>query len=188
MAAVAALAAAPGCGPVEPIERAGIRLTPPDTWRRFDPPAGRIPGVPLAAWAGPSGSTLVVYRTLPAPGGSPAVIAEALANRLTNLQDLRVVVKRTETVGKTIAARVEVVGPGTGDAIAPTGSGKAVAPAGRPLVPTREITVGFDRPEANFFLSWDTPESAYDQIAADIKATLQSLEFTSGGGPSFHRY
>ena len=113
--------------------------------------------MPLAAWAGPDGSSLVLYRTLPAPGGSPAMIAEALANRLENLPELRLVVNRTEKVGETTAARVEVVAPGTGDALAPSGTGTPMAPAGKTLIPTREVTVGFHRPDATLFLTWDSP-------------------------------
>ena len=45
------------------------------------------------------GSSLVLYRTLWVPGGSAAMIAEALGNRLENLPGLRLLVKRTETVG-----------------------------------------------------------------------------------------
>ncbi len=52
-------------------------LTPPSTWRPVEPLTWRVPGVALAAWAGPDGSSLVVYRTLPAPGGTAAMIAEA---------------------------------------------------------------------------------------------------------------
>jgi hypothetical protein len=116
------------------------------------------------------------------------MIAEALANRLENLPELKVVVHRTEKVGETTAARVEVVAPGTGGALAPSGTGKPVAPAGQALVPTREVIMGFHRPDATLFLSWTAPETSYARIAPEIQATLESVRFTSSGKPSFYGY
>jgi hypothetical protein len=188
--ALSAMMAAPvliaGCQPSGPLSQAGIAVSPPASWRLVEPKTDTVPGVSLAAWAGPDGSSLVLYRTLPAPGGSPAMIAEALANRLYNLPELRLVVKRTENVGETTAARIEVVAPGTGDALAPSGTGKPIAPAGKTLVPTRQVTLGFHRPDANLFLMWVTPEASYDRIAPDIDATLRSVRFTANGQPSFY--
>jgi hypothetical protein len=177
-----------GCQPAGPADRAGIAVTPPASWRHVEPSARQVPGVLLEAWAGPDGASLVLYRTLPAPGGSPGMIAEALANRLENLPELKVVVNRTEKVGETTAARVEVVAPGTGDALAPSGTGKPVAPAGKTLIPTREVIVGFHRPDATLFLAWNVPESSYARIAPDIDATLESVRFTSSGQLSFFGY
>jgi hypothetical protein len=177
-----------GCQPATPMARAGITLTLPASWQPAAPAASRVPGVPLAAWAGPDGSTLVLYRTLPAPGGSPAMIAEALANRLENLPELQVVVNRTEKIAETTAARVEVVAPGMGDALAPSGSGPPTAPAGKTLIPTREVTVGFQRPDATLFLTWNCPESSYERIAAEIKATLETVRFTTSGNLAFYEY
>jgi hypothetical protein len=183
-----ALVLIPGCQPATPLARAGIAVTVPVSWRPVAPPASRIPGVPLAAWAGPDDSSLVLYTTLPAPGGSPAMIAESLANRLENLPGLRLVVNRTETIGDTTAARVEVVAPGTGDSLAPSGSGPPTAPAGKTLIPTREVTVGFLRPDVTLFLTWNSPESSYERLAAEIKATLETLRFTSRAKPAFYGY
>jgi hypothetical protein len=177
-----------GCRPAGPQAQAGISLSPPASWRPAKPSAGKVPGVPLAAWTGPDGSSLVLYRTLPAPGGSAQMIGDALANRLTNLPELKVVVHRTETVGETTAARVEVVAPGTGDALAPSGTGPPTAAAGKSLVPTREVTLGFQRQNATLFLTWDIPESSYARVADDIKATLESVRFTASESPSFSRY
>ncbi len=154
-------------------------MHPPASWRPVEPSAHQVPGVALAAWAGPEGSSLSLYRTLPVPGGSPAMIAEALANRLENLPGMRVVVHQTEKVGETTAARVEVVAPGTGNALAPSGAGTPIAPAGKTLVPTRQVTLGFHRPDATLFLTWVVPESSYDRIAPDIKATLETVRFTA---------
>jgi hypothetical protein len=177
-----------GCQPSAPLARAGFAVTPPASWRPVKPSPSQVPGVPLAAWAGPDGSSLVVYRTLPAPGGSAKMLAEALANRLENLPELRVIVNRTETIGETTGARVEVIAPGTGDSLAPSGTGTPTAPAGKALVPTREVTVGFHRPDATLFLTWDSPESSYARIAPEIKATLESVRFPSSGAPSFSGY
>ena len=131
---------------------------------------------------------MVIYRTLPAPGGTAAKIAESLGNRLENLPGLRLVVKRTETLAGTTAARVEVVAPGTGDAMASSGTGTPIAPAGKSLVPTRQVTVGFVRPSETLYLVWHLPESTHDRIAPDIDATLRSLRFTSGGKTATYRY
>jgi hypothetical protein len=177
-----------GCRPAGPLGWAGITLSPPASWRPVAPTATMAPGVALAAWSGPDGSSLVLYRTLPAPGGSAKMIGEALANRLANLPGLKVVVHRTETVGETTAARVEVVAPGTGDALAPSGSGDPTAPAGKSLVATREVTLGFHRPNATLFLTWDIPESSYAQVADEIKTTLESVRFTAVESPSFSGY
>ena len=167
----------------------GIALTVSASWQPAKPDATRaVPGIPLAAWAGPHGATLMVYRTLPAPGGSPAMIAEALANRLENLPESRLLVNRTEKIGETTLARVEVVAPGTGDALAPSGSGPPMAPAGKTLIPTREVTVGFHRPNATLFLTWNCPESSYERIAAEIRSTLETVRFTTIENPVFDRY
>jgi hypothetical protein len=177
-----------GCRPAGPLARAGIALSPPPSWRPVKPTAIVAPGVALAAWSGPDGSSLVVYRTLPAPGGSAKMIGEALANRLMNLPELKVVVHRTETVGETTAARVEVVAPGTGDALAPSGAGVPTAPAGKSLVPTREVTLGFPRENATLFLTWDIPESSYARLADEVKTTLESVRFAAGESTSFSKF
>jgi len=179
---VAAIAPA-GCQPAGSAGLSGIALTPPSTWRRVEPSRWMVPGTALAAWSGPEGSSLVAYRTLPIPGGSAAMIAEALANRLENLPGLQVRDKRTEPVGGTTAARVEVVAPGTGDALAASGAGTPVAPSGKNLVPTRQVTVGFVRPDDTLYLRWHVAESAYDRIAPDIRATLDSLRLAAGRKP-----
>jgi len=178
----------PGCQPAGPLGRAGLELTPPASWRPVEPPPGKVPGVPLAAWAGPDGSSLLIFRTLPVPGGSPTMIAQALANRLTNLPGLRLVFGRVETVGGTSAARVEVVAPGTGDALAPSGLGTPTAPAGKSLIPTRQVTLGFLRETATLYLTWHAPESSYGRIAPEIEATLKSCRLTSGGKTSSYEY
>ena len=126
---VTALVLAAGCRPAGPLARVGITVSPPASWRQVEPSPGKVAGVPLAAWTGPDGASLVLYRSLPAPGGSAKMIGEALANRLANLPGLTIVVHRTEPVGQVTAARVEVVAPGTGNALAPSGTGTPIGPA-----------------------------------------------------------
>jgi hypothetical protein len=177
-----------GCGPAGSLERIGVAIAPPSTWRPVKPLTWSVPGTALAAWAGPDGSSLVLYRALPVPGGTAAMIAEALGNRLENLPGLRLVVKRTEKVAGTTAVRVEVVAPGFGDAMAPSGTGSPIALDGKVLVPTRQVTLGFVRPAETLYLTWHVPESSHARIGPQIDATLESLRFTSSGTPATYRY
>jgi hypothetical protein len=170
-----------GCQPAGSAGLSVLAITPPNSWRRVEPNPWMVPGVRVTAWSGPEGSSFVVYQTLPIPGGSAATLAEGLANRLENLPGLEVRDKRTETVGGMTAARVEVVAPGTGDTLAPSGAGTPIAPAGKSLVRTRQVTIGFVRTEATLYLRWHAPESSYDRIAPDIRATLDSLHLAAGG-------
>jgi hypothetical protein len=147
-----------------------------------------VPGTPLAAWAGPEGSSLVVYRTLPAPGASADSIAEGLANRLTNLPGLSLEVKRIEEVGGLKSGRVEVVAPGTGDALAPSGVGTPIAREGITLQPTRQVTVAFPRANGPLYLTWHLPESAYAQVAPEIESTLKGLKMSADDRRSSYSY
>jgi hypothetical protein len=120
------------------------------------------------------------------PGGSPVAVVEALSNRLDNLPGLTLCVRRTERVADETTARVEVVAPGTGDALASSGTGTPLAPAGKALVATRQVTLGFLRPNGTFYLVWHIPEGTYSQTKPDIDATLASVRFTaSGQTPSY---
>jgi hypothetical protein len=170
-----------GCQPTGALERAGLAVSPPASWRPVKSPTREVPGVALAAWTGPDGSSLAIYRALPAPGCTPLMIADALANRMENLPELRLVLKRTETVAGTTAARVEVIAPGTGDALAPSAMGTPKAPDGKALIPTRQVTIGFLRPSGTTYFSWNAPESSYDRIAPEIEATLESIRFSTTG-------
>jgi hypothetical protein len=165
-----------GCEPSSPLARSGIELQLPSAWRAV--PAGTWPvaGVPLAAWSGPAGASLVVYRALPIPGGDAERLADALTNRLTNLPGLKVVARGTETCAGVAAARVEVVAPGTGDTLAASGTGVPLAENGRSLVPTRRVVVGFARPSRTIFLCWHAPESAADALKNQIRETLDHLQ------------
>jgi hypothetical protein len=174
------LVAIPGCQPADALERAGIGLAPPASWRPVKPSTWMVPGVPLAAWAGPDGSSLVLYRTPWIPGGTASMLVEAMGNRLENLPELRLLAKRAETVRGAPAARVEVVAPGTGAALAATGMGVPFAPPGTTLVPTRELVLGFPRTRETLYLAWHTPASSYDRLASEIEATINSLRLDSG--------
>ena len=120
-----------GCQPAGSLGIPGIELTPPMTWHRIESTAGDGPrGLP-GGLVGSGGLDAGHLPDVTRPGGfgvqqSPTV----LANRLENLPGLRIRDRRTETVGGTTAAQVEVVAPGTGDALAPSGVGTPIAPAG----------------------------------------------------------
>jgi hypothetical protein len=168
-----------GCQPESPLERAGIVLKPPTAWQPKNATAWMVPGTPISAWSGPDGSSLVVYRSLRVPAASAEMLAEALGNRLENLPDLRLLVKRSEITAGIPAARVEVVAPGTGDCLAASGLGKPIEPAGRTLNPTRQVTLAFSRPGDTIYLTWHMPEESYERIEPQIRSTLQSLRIDS---------
>ena len=56
------------------------------------------------------------------------------------------------------AARVEVIAPGTGDAVAPSGLGEPIEPSGKTLMPTRQVTLAFARPTETIYMTWHMPE------------------------------
>ncbi len=183
------IAAAGGCQPSSPLKQAGIGLDLSSPWQPAEPLRWMVPGKALAAWQGPEGSSLVVYRTLPVPGGgSAAMIVESLANRLINLPELDVLVRRTEALAGATVARVEVVAPGFGDALAPSGIGKPIALEGKSLIPTHEVTIGIPRTAGPLYLTWHAPESAFARIAPEIEAALRGLKLSADTRPSTDSY
>ena len=109
------LAVIPGCARGTPLERSGVAVTPPASWQQVRPTAWMVPGTALAAWSGPDGSSLVIYRTLWVPDGSAEMLLEGQANRLGNLPGAKLIVKRTETTaGGAPAARLELDCAGNG--------------------------------------------------------------------------
>lgn len=174
---VALCGLAVGCEAGSGLAGSGVAVEPPPSWRPVAATTWPVPGTALAAWSGPEGSSLVVYRALPAPGSRAGAIAEGLTNRLTNLPGLTVVSRREERRAGREGARVEVVAPGTGDSLAPSGMGTPSAPQGRTLVATRRVIVAFALPSETLFLAWHAPESAYvpGGIREDIEATLGRL-------------
>jgi hypothetical protein len=182
------LAVGPGCLPAGRPPEPGVTLVPPSSWRPVERTTWMVPGTPLAAWAGPEGSSLVLYRTLPVPGGNAEMLAEATTIAIESLPDARLVVKRTETLAGTAAARVEAVAPGTGDILAPSGLGKPVAPEGKSLIPTRQVTLAFARPNETLYLVAHMPESSHDKIAPEIDAALKTLRLSAAGKTSSQGY
>ena len=176
-----------GCKPGTPIDRAGITVTPPASWHSVPPTTWMVPGTPLAAWSGPDGASFVIYRTLWVPDGSAEMLAEALANRLGNLPGVKLLVKRTEPSAGVQAARLELIAPGTGDALVPSGLGEPQKPADKDLTPTRQVTLAFVRPTNTIYLTWHMPAGSYDRIEPDIRSTLQSLRFDQSPEPSYRK-
>jgi hypothetical protein len=169
-----------GCGPQTPLERAGIAVKLPSSWRPVHPSTWMVPGTPLAAWLGPDGSSLVIYKTLWVPQASARMLVEATANRLENLPGLKLLTKRVEPVAGAEAARVEVTAPGTGDALAASGLGEPITPAGKTLCPTRRVTLAVARQSDTVYMTWHTPEQSYNRIEPDIRAAIESLRLGSG--------
>ena len=175
----ALLAVIPGCNPGTLLERSGVALKPPASWQSVPPTKWLVPGTPLAAWSGPDGSSLVIYRTLWVPDGSAEMLLEAQGNRLENLPGTKLLVKRVETIAGVQAARIELIAPGTGDALVPSGLGEPIKPPDKALMPTRQVTLAFARPTETIYMTWHMPEGAYDRIEPDIRAALESLRFRS---------
>lgn len=162
-----------GCEPSSTAEGFASRLKLPEGWKAVDRETWRAPGQRLASWSGPEGSSLVVYRTVPDPDGDADRLVASIVSRLTNLPGFTLVAHRVETIAGVAAARIEIVAPGTGTEIAPTGLG--IPAKGPDLVPTREITIGFPRADGSLFFVWRTPESAQAKLAPAIDSILGSL-------------
>ncbi len=183
----ALLGVIPGCAPGTLLEGSGVALKPPTTWQPVHPTKWMVPGTPLAAWSGPDGSSLVIYRTLWVPNGSAEMLLEAQGNRLENLPGTKLLVKRVETIASLQAARIELIAPGTGGAVAPSGLGEPIQPPGGTLVPTRQVMLAFARPTETIYVTWHMPERAYDRIEPDIRATLESLRFSTSAKTSYRK-
>ncbi|MDR3618926.1 MAG: hypothetical protein P4L85_06210 [Paludisphaera borealis] len=166
---------AAGCrfSPSKPESGLDLRLSA--DWRPVDRSTWSTPGAPIAAWSGPEGSSFVVYRALPIPRGTAEAIVAMTVNRLRNLPGFEILAGRTETIAGQPAARIEVIAPGNGDDLAPSGVGAAVALRNKPLTPTREITIGFARQAETLCFVWRTPEAAYGRIAPRIDSILAGL-------------
>lgn len=169
-----------GCSAGEPLERAGVTLKPPEGWQAVAAATWPVPGTPLAAWSGPGGSSLVAYRGLPVPEGRPESVALALVYRLENNPGLRVVARSTVKLGSLDAARVDVVAPGTGDALAPVGRGSPLAEGGKALRPTRCVVVTAVRPADTLTLVWHAPEADAAALESQVRATLGASKFDRG--------
>ena len=144
-------------------------------------PQHQVPGVPLAAWSGPDGSSLVLFRTLPSPGGSRENDRRGRRQPARESAGLTLVVHRTETVGdiprrgsKSSRRAPAMPWPPADPAFRPS-------PPGKSLLPTREVTIGIHRPEATLFLTWNIPESSYAASRPRDRDHPRSVRFTTSG-------
>jgi hypothetical protein len=177
-----------GCQPADPLQAAGLTLSVPDSWKAVEPTRWQVPGRALAAWSGPEGSSFVVHQSLPVPRGSAEALAESLANRLTNLPELRILDRRKLSVAGTSAVRLDVAAPGFGDALAPSGVGRPIAPAGRTLIDTRQATVIVHRLSGPLHLTWHAPASAWSQLEPQIESILGRLALAEERPASYSSY
>lgn len=174
-----------GCQPQSALEHAGVALSLPPSWKTVPAATWPVPGSPVAAWSGPEGASLVVYsQPMPRSESSPEVVAQTIltgvANRLANLPGLTEKLRRIETWGGLPAGRLEVVGPGMGDALAPSGMGVPIAPNGKALVPTRRILVAVPGTQT-IFMVWHAPESAREALEALVEDARQGFQIRSTG-------
>ena len=163
VAAVLTLFLGAGCAVRPPLESAEVTLQPPSGWTPAAPDRYLVPGELLAAWSGPSDSSLVVFRTLANPNGTAETLREEIVNRWSNLPEWTIASSGVETIGAVPAVRIEVVAPGLGDALIPTGQGRPIAPEGREAIPTRRMVLAFVRPADTIQVYWHCPESAWPQ-------------------------
>jgi hypothetical protein len=164
------LACAPA-GPARPI------VSPPKGWTPIGAKSRPLvaPGRMIAGWDGPGGSSLCVYSTLPITRPDPEALVVELATRLTNMPGLRVARREVVKLGETPAALVEVVAPGDGRSLAPTGLGKPQYGDGRAQRPTRQRSYTIPAAGETIVLAWHSPEEISASIEADVAATLATL-------------
>lgn len=172
LGAMLILLATLGCQPADPSARAGVTMTPPSGWTRWTEAPPRVPGRPLAAWRGPAGSSLVVYEVLPAPGEGVEPAGVDLANRLANLPGVASLSRSAAMVDGRPATRVEVVAPGDGATLAPSGLGVARLPGGGKAVATRRVAVAVAGPEATVWLVWHLPEADRATLIPQVERML----------------
>lgn len=176
--AVLLLLAVTGCSAKSPLEANGIAIAPGPDWKAASTSLWAVPGTPLAAWSGPSGSSFVAYVAIPAPGVDAKGLGVALATRLENLPELRLIKSDVETVDGLDAARVVAVAPGDGAQIAPTGQGKPIFNDGKPTKPTRRVTILIPRQQDVVGLLWHAPEESAEMLDAATETALKSLKLT----------
>ena len=168
------VASVAGCSATDPLERQGVAFQVPVGWVQVPRATWPVTGVPLGAWSGPSGASLVVFRSLPDPDATAEGLAAGLVNRLENFPGLRVLSSGTETIAGVPAARVEVSAPGFGDALAPTGLGAPIALAGKALRPTRRVVIVVPRRDDLITLLWHAPEENAGALAGFVRDVLKS--------------
>lgn len=165
-----------GCGSNATLAGLGVSgLHPSKSWTAADPSSFVVPGRAIAAWRSPEGGSLVVLRALAAPRTNAAGLASELTTRLENLPELRIVKSSLRLVGGVRSAIVEIVAPGPGDALAPSGLGRPIAVDDRPLIPTRRIAVGIPGRNQTVWLIWHAPESAAASLSNEVESVLERL-------------
>jgi hypothetical protein len=174
------IAWASGCTRSTPLERSGFSLKVPHGFQSSPVKNHPVPGRPLAAWKGPSGSALIVYKTLPVPDVSPASYVVALANRLENLPGVQVVSQDVDKIAGLDAARVYAVAPGDGGSFAPSGTGTPVSLSGKELIPTRLLTLAFLRPADTLCVAFYCPEAEYKSLRPAWEAIRKSMTLEGG--------
>ncbi len=175
-----------GCGERSALETVGISGLKPSTgWSPTVRSRFIVPGDALAAWIGPDGSSLVVASTLAAPKVTAVGLARELAIRYENLPELRIVKSETKKVGGVEAAYLEVLAPGTGDALAPTGLGRPIAPEGKSLVATRRISLGFPGPSRTLWLIWHAPETSAAALKTEVESAIKDMKIQDRASPSY---
>jgi hypothetical protein len=169
-----------GCGPSDALGRAGVTLLMPPGWSAVPASTWPVPGTSMAAFRGPGGESLVIYRSLPAPGSTASELGTALIHRLENMPGLQVLRRSELSLGESLATRVELTAPGTGDAFAPTGMGVPATRGGKPLRPTRRVVILIPRPADTLGLVWHAPEEEAKALDGQVDATLAGLSVGKG--------
>lgn len=166
-----------GCGERSALDRAGISgLKPSSGWSATDPARFAVPGRAIASWTGPDGASLVAYGTIAAPRVSAqALLKEALV-RFENLPEMRILESSTKKVGGVDAAYLEILAPGTGDELAPTGLGRPIAPEGKTLIPTKRISIGIPSPDRTIWLTWHCPESSSSTLKSEVESAIKDIK------------
>jgi hypothetical protein len=131
-----------------------------------------VPGVRLGSWTGPEGASLVLYRTLAIPDPDPVALGLELANRLTNLPEARVLRTETHNGPAGAFALVEVVAPGDGGRLAPSGLGVPKLDT-TPLVPTRQLSAGHPSPARTLWLVAHYPDAAHERLGPVVEQILR---------------
>jgi len=184
-ALVALALSATGCGGPSPGATSSVQVDPGPGWTRISTTTPLVPGRCLAAWTGPDGSTLTLVRTLPIPRGTAEGLAAELSSRFENLPGMTREFAGVAKVGSVDAAKVVVVAPGTGGAIAASGLGTPIAPPGVTLIPTRRINLGFVRPDGAEWLIVHHPQPASPALTASIDAIVQGVTVRDASPASY---
>lgn len=177
-----------GCGPTNPPgTSSAVTVNPGASWTKTALNTFLVPGQCVAAWNGPSGSSLVVVKSLPTPRGTAAGLGMELTTRLDHMPGLKIIKSDTATIAGREAARVDIVAPGFGDSLAPSGLGKPVSPKGREIVSTHRTSVGFPLPDATYWVVCHYPESEGAKLAPEVESILKG-GFTIVDRPAVKSY